>query len=761
MNKPVSDVFVAALSCFATTLRRVRHLVTLAWVPVFILFGGTASATPITVYYTGTVQSVAAYATTAPSWAKVGASVYGNFSYDPTAASPIVDNANSVIYTWAADALSANLQINGQRIGNFATTSAWISSNWPIPDHPEIYSDGFNVSATSTEGLGVVDLFAQRNIVGGPILMADAVVSSTSLPVVTSGVRLANANGLGGAYTIASDSAPTLYVGWDLDTSTFKIAPGLPPPIPVEAMSSRSGLPLGTLKIWTGKAYVPLASAEGQSYFDNTKDTEVLIHGWNGVGANNTPLEDKWIAGFTSDLRTNHGTRKNILAFDWTEAANSREFAVRNMVAAELGVSLLELSQLESARTLSLGFSSLAETLLKGIGRSDLAVIYDFYVATDSLWNRKLNDKWVPNEQVGPQGSALASQLQTLLSSPGSGNVSFFGHSLGAGVATKAVEVLLDKSLGSKVSRLTFFDAPEDIAAKATSGTLLLEGQLASIRSKSPNLAIDNYWSAFGKSYPDAANIYSDTYGHSDIANSLYADTIRYNKSPEKYLYSSDIPMGIGYDDSKGNLVRLRTGTNCITGWSGFSPFGGLDTCKSSGFSPVKRSEYTTSRVFLDFDAYLTSPDARVEIDPSTGLPTLITGSPVFAFADDLFITKEMTGIEIDFEWLARYESDIFRFWINDTLVFSLDASLAGDGLISTGLIGLDRWSGEWVRLTFGVISDFAGSALAIRDIRLVEVTTLSEPQPVPEPSSFVLVALGLLLLANRLRGARSSDIRG
>ena len=519
-----------------------------------------------------------------------------------------------------------------------------------------------------------------------------------------------------------------------------------------EPKSYSGDLPYGALKIWSGSKYIPLASSEGQELFEYTKNTEVLVHGWNGIGEHNTPLSEKWIAGFTMDLAANKNKDTNILAYDWTEAANSRDGAVKNMVMAELGVSTDDYRLLKNDNE-CVGNAIACAFILRD--RPDLVETREEFRQSFSTWDNRIDDRWVPNEQIDRQGKALAVQLAGLLSRPDSGSVSLFGHSLGAGLATIATEELIDQGFSENVERLTLFDAPVDTNAILVGGVVNIDDNLGRIRHKSPDLAIENYYSlaggplgGFGKAYPDAANIGTVRYEHTPVVAELYPETIRYNESPSDYPYSSDRPEGIGYDDLSGDLVRLRTGTDCTLRL--FSPFDGLDNCRTNGFRNVEGAAREDFRTILDFDTYLSTENARVEINPETGLPTLITGSPVFAFTDDIFVTEDLVGITIDFEWLTRLDEDDFRIWVNDTLVYTLDGLLARDGLLTTGLIDLSLWHNEAIRLSLGVISDFGDSTLAVRDIRFTRDLSGGEYSTVPTPSTVLMVLTGFALLGRR-----------
>jgi hypothetical protein len=467
---------------------------------------------------------------------------------------------------------------------------------------------------------------------------------------------------------------------------------------------------------------------------------------------------------FTAELANNKNKDTNILAFDWKEAANSRDLAVQHMVMSNLGITAEEYGTLYPCIN---GVSLVCASVVRNTPE------FNEFKHMVEVWESRIADRWVPNEQVDRQGRALAQQLFGLLSQPDSGNVSFFGSSLGAGVSVIAAEALVDAGVADHVERLTLLDAPEDGYAALTSGILHLDEDLNRIRQKSPSVAIDNYYSlvagpagGYGKAYKDAANIGTSGYAHTPVARDLYPLTIRYNQSMS-YSYPENIPSNIGYD-SNDNLVRLRTGTNCVVGplapevvYGGVesSPFAGLDYCRAYGFVNVddvaaKREEF---RTILDFKAYPTTEGAQVEIDPETGLPTLFTGSPVFAFVDDLLINEDLVGVTFDFEWLSRFDDDSFRIWVNDTLVYTLDGLLARDGLLTTGLIDLSRWHSEEVRLTLGVISEFANSAVAVRDVRFTRVLSDVSDSTVPLPPTALLLLTGVAALRRRWKSTVST----
>jgi pimeloyl-ACP methyl ester carboxylesterase len=514
-----------------------------------------------------------------------------------------------------------------------------------------------------------------------------------------------------------------------------------------------SVLPLGELKIWDdeNKEYVSLSSDRGGFLFEPTKDTEVLVHGWNGNG-NNTPLEQKWIVdgGFTEALAENKRIDSNILAFDWTEGANSRLKAVDNMSAAELNISVDELYALIIAEG---GFPLPPKYF-------HLTPLLGQAIPIKNKWDSILDDRWVPNQQVAPQAQELVSQLGNYLSQEDSGTVAFFGHSLGAGVSTHAVEKLIAAGLGDKVSRLTLFDPPEDLLSDAAGGSVNLADRLKNIKQNTTRLPIDNFWSSavgegFGQAYSYASNIESFDLVHGATPAPFYLSTISYNTDPNSLSTSGfvggnfvdfDTPAGIGYDDETGSLTLARQETNCKvqsgSGLKGINPFAnGLNNCIENGFNAVFDDEITKIKVDVDFRAFLGSTEAIVSIDEVSGLPTLTTGSSVYAYTD-FFVPSDAIGFEIDLEWLNGFMNDDFGIWINDTLVYNIDFENLLNFSYSTGIIGLERWKNQWVTLTFGVLSDFSGSSVKISDLRLVQTAQL-----VSEPRAIVLMLIASFLL--------------
>lgn len=499
-------------------------------------------------------------------------------------------------------------------------------------------------------------------------------------------------------------------------------------------------LPLGELKIWrrTDETWVPLRGVEGQKLFNASEETHVMTHGWNGVGALNTSLYDKWMTEYKADGSTQHGLAAiignndtaNVLAYDWTEAANSRSTQVSYMASQEAGVTVDEFKDL---------MSSIRRTQQDfwGVLSTEQHRILNIF----NKWNIALDDYWVPNQQIVRQGYKLGQDLKKYVLDAGSENVSFYGHSLGAGVSTNAVYALQLLKEGDKIKKLTLFDPPEDSDLAAVSGgRVFLADDLVRIKNLNPSLPIENFWSSdrlgYGIAYSAAANIETTLFNHSEVPADFYMETTKpYNE------------INAGYGDRNGANTLLRQGTNCKikTNPDYYLPFDGLDYCDLGASEPIKGDAFNVFRPEFDFKTWLGTEYAEVKFDPITKLPILTTGSPVFAYSD-IFISSDLLGLEIDFEWLPRFDGDDFNIWINDTLIFGLDAESAIDGIMHTGLLDLSFWTNEWATLTFGVLSDQAGSSVSLNDIRFVESAPNDIVGSVPEPHSLYLVLLGLLI---------------
>lgn len=497
-------------------------------------------------------------------------------------------------------------------------------------------------------------------------------------------------------------------------------------------------LPLGTLKIWDGNEFVDITSVDGDGKprFDPSKDSEVLVHGWNGVIGVNTPLEDKWIVkdGFTAALvaELNHNT--NILAYDWTESANSRPKQVLSMAARDLGISVTELI----ARML-------AEKTAPGLLLPKPAT------KKFNEWNLHLDDFWVPNQQVDRQGKQLGKLLGSLLGEQGESQISFFGHSLGAGVSTVATEYLINHGKHSSVDKLVLFDPPENGFGYITGGQVKLDEHLKYISEKQPSIAIDNYWSSnvpfiytldgggYGKEYQYAANIETGDYDHSHVSYGLYMPSINDSISLRKFTWehqsvetSFDYTTPIGGYNEGSEVRSSRVGTNCRVRASLENV---VDCSLVQPTAPPTKQDLLTT---LDFIPYTLDSNGIVYFDVDHAL-NLSSGSPVFAYAD-LFIDPDVLGIDLTFDWLDSFSGDLFRVWVNDTLLYTLDSALADTVGNMTGLIWLDRWTNQQVTLTFGVISQNTGSHVRITGLNLLRNAPI-----VPEPSTVVLLGVGLI----------------
>ncbi len=514
-----------------------------------------------------------------------------------------------------------------------------------------------------------------------------------------------------------------------------------------------SDLPLGELRIWnrSTEKWVSLSSEEGQGLFHPGIETHVMTHGWNGVGAVNTPLEEKWMTEYTHGGEVYHGlgagigiaglnadhVAANVLAFDWTEAANSRIHQLFIMGAKEADITLDRWRNLISIISAKRSAAFGSDTLLSESEK----VAWNIHLK----WSRILDDRWVPNQQIVRQGYKLGHDIKKYVLDASTESVSFYGHSLGAGISTNAVHTLLALAQGDKVKKLTLYDPPEDSDLAAISGgRVFLEDDLARLKEIKPSLPIENFWSSnplgYGKAYSSAANIETEYYGHSGVPGRFYMETAREEWGRQNVHAGNDRPENVGFGDQDGIYTIKREGTNCFVKKEIYSSYGGINDCIDGG-EVVQGELITKYRPEFDFNAWLGSEYADVEFDIHTGLPKLTTGSPVFVYTD-IFLTAGTFGLELDFEWLNWFDGDSFNVWLNDTLLFTLDSELALDSLMYTGLLDVSLWEGEWATLAIGVLSDHAGSSIRVQDIRLIGAPSLTQ---VHEPGSFVLIAIGLL----------------
>ena len=530
--------------------------------------------------------------------------------------------------------------------------------------------------------------------------------------------------------------------------------------------------PKGVLKVWNPltKEFDEVRTTGLTANFDPTKDTKVLVHGWNGPGS--LPITDyslteehEWLASTAQSLADNAtaaGKASNIVVFDWVNAASSFHIEKKFVGSPE---SEFVIATLASKAYASLHPEAASACLAawrdcKGLGQQEWSALFD---ATSRLATE--GDKGAPDEQIKPQGDVLAAKLAALYGASNESKIQMIGHSLGAGVVAYAADSIVSSGLlKQNLERLTLLDAPENSVAENLNGKVNLDTVLTKLSEESPNLAIESMIAqqsllgnifAYGKEYAiGVINFVADYATHfgTSIAEMFYKPTIDYNTNNATWQ-GGTAPENIGFDmsteEALERLANDKKSITCTFGsfslFTGPDPFGNplcSDTPKTTGFQVQSAA---------DAQYFVTSlgHGGLFDYTLNGGLPNLVSHSPTYAYAD-YFVPRNAYGLSIDFIPATWGEGDSFGIWINDYLLYMLDADYFNSAGNWTGVLDISQWAGSWVTLTFGLLAEQEGHTLSVQSIDYLLATD------VPEPPAVLLVLMALFILA----GMRSKEGR-
>ncbi len=512
---------------------------------------------------------------------------------------------------------------------------------------------------------------------------------------------------------------------------------------------------------------------DGLDGFDSSKQTYVLVHGWNGTDSYLTSKEKEsvpgWIVEMANGLR-DRNPDANIIAWNWTQSADSR--------APDTGADLLNC------------FSA------------------NRFVANCNI---------VPTREVSYQALYLTRTLESLYAgSVTLGNVQLIGHSLGAAIAGTATEHLLADGFNAPLDRLTLFDAPENLTALLIGGRVKLDATvLPDLLKYSGAPTVENYiaegftpalgnLTGYGTPYDDVAN--TDLIGHVHFSAGptpmdWYQQTILSEGSPQNVgargLNESTASLENRYDETWGNYVfpliddyyltrnlatlAKDTGQYVLEKYTDLKQWGGEQIDKAvTGVQAVTAAikdktvalwdtlkdklegepgslntmRVGDSAVFVPASAGEWSAVGEAEIVAGVGLKQ-VTHSPSYAFTN-IHIPDNADSFILEFMPVYWASDDTYFIAFDDQILYWLDGSFFKNDWMTTGFLDIALWAGKDVLLTIGLISDEAGHEVVTGGYGFFSQERLASER-VPEPATLALLLLGLIVLAyGRAQGMRS-----
>lgn len=509
--------------------------------------------------------------------------------------------------------------------------------------------------------------------------------------------------------------------------------------IPNDPLVSR-----GTLRLYNNSGFSN-SFDQTSSYFDLGEDTFVIVHGWNGAGssiAKGSFDEIEWVEEMAQSLRKSEGEDANILAFDWSELANSTSFNPMSVLLANSSSPPLNIQK-------------------------QLAL----YIASGGDW-------WVPNSEVPEQAGYLANQIKNLFSSDLASNpskINFIGHSLGGAISAEAMKNLAlleneDAFFDLDLNRLTILDAPENGYAALAGGRVNLDDVITWLSSNVPELAIDNISGAisgplghYGRAYSDAHNTEAAYSSHTGIID-WFVDTI----NPDDYATNVGYQIGeltsphsLGFSLDDNSILEK---SNKLTNVGGYLNIVDYDTgVEIDSFKDPYQivSESSTPRILYQitetdgtvYYSYYSPSENGYVIDLDEGLE-MVTGSPIYVYYD-LYIPENTVGFKLDFKPETWSDTDVFFLAIDGVSIFSLSGSHFFEDWMSTEFLDVSYWAGTEVMVTYGFLSDYTGHRVLTGSSYFKSEL---DPTGIPIPSPLHLLAFTLLIpfFSKKRRGSFS-----
>lgn len=307
-------------------------------------------------------------------------------------------------------------------------------------------------------------------------------------------------------------------------------------------------------------------------------------------------------------------------------------------------------------------------------------------------WNAAFEGLPNANEHASNAGLALALRLKAL----GAKDIHFIGHSLGTYVNASATEVLMTH--GVTVKQVTILDAPGlvpnegDFFRRSLTGVRWVDNYYGNHLLLAQGSELAGSWNTFvNRGHEGVHDYYLETIGGSAGAGFSWSDVAGGSSSrPGSGVFNAfGVPL----------VVQPLPGD---AGWSG------------------------TSGAIIDDVSFV----------------RLSNSDPAFFWNSTFTLPGNARYLTFDFSWSELGNGNYLVAYFNDHLLFDfVGTNFLTTDFISSGLLPVSQFAGQTGQLLFGLIPfDDAHAVVSIRNLQLLTA-------PVPEPSTYALLSLGLALV--------------
>jgi hypothetical protein len=348
-----------------------------------------------------------------------------------------------------------------------------------------------------------------------------------------------------------------------------------------------------------------------------------------------------------------------------------------------------------------------------------------------------------PFYKIDAQAKKLNSVLGQVLDAISYDNdIYIIGHSLGAGVAMKMVDLESDfaDNYLTNIKRISLFDPPDKPSLELPKllmplfgpfidMTLNIQDEISSVKDRlGDNIFIDNYIASngeffknFGIKYDDVTNVYLNDMNHTKVVSTWLVGTADPDWLSDLKGRNDASTVGINWDSTDYNLYDLKilenlserstTVVDLTNTWELEEKTGTITTVGNHFLE-----SYVSTSVKPIFIASGLGTALYKELDQ---ILILTTGSPVAA-KTDINLSEDSEYITFDFKLSTISSDTLFTVYINGSSIFErYGLSNTADLWQATPAISVKRWAGEQIELKFVIDSPDPGQLVEVKNISI------------------------------------------